>query len=134
MMLSSLRPVRKRYYEFFYWSHVVLVIGFLVSCILHYKPLLWWCAGSLLVWGADRFTRTVILVHINGVGRKNERVDESGFMLEKIEKVDGYISPRESSAFYPPLPRKDSIYQHPFAPRQDQRISYYAYGPGQDNR
>ena len=33
----SFRPIRNRYYEFFYWSHVLLVILVLVTAILHHR-------------------------------------------------------------------------------------------------
>jgi hypothetical protein len=36
-MLFSFKAVRNRYYEFFYWSHIVLVILFLAACIIHHR-------------------------------------------------------------------------------------------------
>lgn len=33
----SFRPLRNRFYEFFYWSHVILVILVLVTAIIHHK-------------------------------------------------------------------------------------------------
>ncbi|CAL1700999.1 unnamed protein product [Somion occarium] len=68
LTLISFQPIRKRFYEFFYISHVFLVMVFLVLAIIH-------CAGAspgmpfyiypcFIVWGFDRlcrFTRYVVM-------------------------------------------------------------------------
>jgi len=33
----SFKPLRKKFYELFYWSHIILVIGVLVTAIVHHQ-------------------------------------------------------------------------------------------------
>ncbi|EFP75050.2 uncharacterized protein PGTG_01643 [Puccinia graminis f. sp. tritici CRL 75-36-700-3] len=62
----SFNPLRNRYYEFFYCSHVVLSILFLVGCIIHYEPLWAWAVIGLALWGAERAFRLSIWLWFNG--------------------------------------------------------------------
>ncbi|GAA6058177.1 hypothetical protein JCM3770_004081 [Rhodotorula araucariae] len=63
----SFKPLRKRFYEAFYWSHIVLVIGVLVTAIVHHKPLMYWPIAALAWWGAERVFRFGALLYLNGV-------------------------------------------------------------------
>ncbi|GAA5875926.1 hypothetical protein JCM3774_005819 [Rhodotorula dairenensis] len=63
----SFRPIRTRFYEFFYWSHVLLVILVLVTAILHHRPVMYWPIAALAWWGAERVWRLVALLWINGI-------------------------------------------------------------------
>ncbi|BGP48271.1 hypothetical protein JCM10450v2_004143 [Rhodotorula kratochvilovae] len=63
----SFKPIRKRYYEAFYWSHIVLVIGVLATAIVHHKPLMYWPIAALAWWGAERAFRFAALLYLNGV-------------------------------------------------------------------
>ncbi|GEM09818.1 ferric reductase transmembrane component 2 precursor [Rhodotorula toruloides] len=63
----SFRPLRNRFYELFYWSHVVLVILVLVTAIIHHRPLMYWPIVALAWWGAERAWRFMTLLWINGV-------------------------------------------------------------------
>ncbi|GJN90577.1 hypothetical protein Rhopal_003589-T1 [Rhodotorula paludigena] len=63
----SLKPIRKRYYELFYWSHVLLVLAVLGTAIVHHKPLMWWPIVALILWGAERAFRFASLLYLNGV-------------------------------------------------------------------
>ncbi|GAA6013798.1 hypothetical protein JCM10207_008194 [Rhodosporidiobolus poonsookiae] len=65
----SFKPIRTRFYELFYWSHVLLVVLFLAACIVHHPPLLWWPTIALIWWGAERLVRLATLVWINGLAR-----------------------------------------------------------------
>ncbi|MBW0466924.1 hypothetical protein O181_006639 [Austropuccinia psidii MF-1] len=62
----SFNPLRNRYYEFFYCSHVMLSIVFLVGCIVHYEPLWAWAVIGLVLWGAERAVRLVDWLWFNG--------------------------------------------------------------------
>lgn len=62
----SFNPLRNRYYEFFYCSHVVLSILFLVGCIIHYEPLWAWSVIGLALWGAERAARLSTWLWFNG--------------------------------------------------------------------
>ncbi|BGO99874.1 hypothetical protein NBRC10513v2_004102 [Rhodotorula toruloides] len=63
----SFRPLRNRFYELFYWSHVILVILVLVTAIVHHRPLMYWPIVALAWWGAERAWRFVTLLWVNGV-------------------------------------------------------------------
>lgn len=62
----SFKPLRNRYYEFFYCSHVILSIVFLVGCIIHYEPLWAWATIGLALWGAERACRFTFWLWFNG--------------------------------------------------------------------
>lgn len=69
VMVLSLRPIRKKGYEFFYISHVVLVILTLACSALHHPVLWWWIAAAAGLWALERIFRVVRLARINGVGK-----------------------------------------------------------------
>ncbi|BGP16347.1 hypothetical protein JCM10213v2_004349 [Rhodosporidiobolus nylandii] len=120
----SFKPLRNRYYELFYWSHVVLVALFLVACIVHHAPLLWWPLIALVWWGAERLVRFVTFLWLNGlfegIGfREPARAAHSSrqsFSLvgahepEKhdSEHADGFADVKLGQQQYPPLPYDDS--------------------------
>ncbi|KAM0791379.1 hypothetical protein ACM66B_005844 [Microbotryomycetes sp. NB124-2] len=97
MTALSLRPIRTRHYEWFYWSHVIMVVLFCVACIIHHRPLMYWPIVALAWWGAERLSRLCIFVYINGFARgiwwtppANSRASMQSFSLRGAEKVDGY--------------------------------------------
>ncbi|GAA5820025.1 hypothetical protein JCM11251_005451 [Rhodosporidiobolus azoricus] len=120
----SFKPIRTRFYELFYWSHVLLVILFLVACIIHHAPLLWWPLIALVWWGAERFVRFVTFLWINGIvegiwGRppKPSRFPRSSGGFEAVpvkEKQEGGFEEVKFGSIsqggqsdYPPLPYDD---------------------------
>ncbi|THG97143.1 hypothetical protein EW026_g4808 [Hermanssonia centrifuga] len=59
MTLISIAPIRKRFYEFFFITHITLVFTFLVAAYLHVSGpnfgfYIWPC---FLIWGLDRLCR-----------------------------------------------------------------------------
>ncbi|KAJ3540668.1 hypothetical protein NM688_g6196 [Phlebia brevispora] len=59
MTIISIAPIRKRFYEFFFITHVILVFVFLVTTYLHcaspgFGYYIWPC---WLIWGIDRVCR-----------------------------------------------------------------------------
>lgn len=68
LTVLSIGPIRKNYYEFFYISHIICAIGFMVATALHHPPLAGWMLASLTWWGAERITRAVKVAWINGIG------------------------------------------------------------------
>ncbi|KAI0695921.1 hypothetical protein BC835DRAFT_921881 [Cytidiella melzeri] len=59
----SFKPIRKRFYEFFFLGHVILVFTFLVASYIHvtgsntrYAKYVWPC---FLIWGIDRLCRYI---------------------------------------------------------------------------
>ncbi|OWB75087.1 hypothetical protein B5S31_g4940 [[Candida] boidinii] len=61
VILFALRPFRNYYYEFFLYTHIVLVIGFIAMCWWHCIDLGWmeWIYSSIALWGFDRFIRLI---------------------------------------------------------------------------
>ncbi|CAO1624385.1 unnamed protein product [Jaminaea pallidilutea] len=68
LIITSLRPIRKHYYEFFYISHIVCALGFMIATALHHPPLAGWMWVSIAWWGSERITRAVRVAWINGIG------------------------------------------------------------------
>ncbi|GAA6040169.1 hypothetical protein JCM8097_004161 [Rhodosporidiobolus ruineniae] len=134
----SFKPIRNRFYEFFYWSHVVLVIGTLVACIIHHPPLLWWPLIALIWWGAERLFRFAHFLWINGIlegiwFREPARSARSSLTYAAgQEKADGFSDVKLGSGGqggdYPPLPFDES--SEPLnAPGMSRQGSYSAEYP-----
>lgn len=66
-MVLSFKPIRARYFEFFYGTHVLLVPLILIFAALHFPRLQWWSWVTLIVWGSERIYRFVKLLWDNGV-------------------------------------------------------------------
>ncbi|KAJ3815726.1 ferric reductase NAD binding domain-containing protein [Lentinula lateritia] len=67
LCIISVRPVRSRAYEFFFYTHLVLVLLFLVGAYRHseefsYQTYVW---PSFVIWGVDRIVRVFRLVVFN---------------------------------------------------------------------
>lgn len=134
IVLLSFKPIRNRFYEAFYYSHIVLVILLCVTCMLHAKPLQGWAIAALALWGAERLTRFISFVRVNGIGgirsgeiSRNGGANES-FQLLGTEKVDNQSDRRDQ---YPPRPVDIDLGPQSFS---EKRNSYYSFGPGQDVR
>ncbi|TCD71920.1 hypothetical protein EIP91_000052 [Steccherinum ochraceum] len=74
LVLTSLGPIRRRFYEFFYVCHMILVIITLVCTVIHCKEpgygiYIWPCFA---LWGFDRLCRYIRFVSFNSffVSRK----------------------------------------------------------------
>ncbi|KAI5480795.1 ferric reductase transmembrane component 2 precursor [Pseudohyphozyma bogoriensis] len=151
LVILSFSPFRNRHYELFYWSHVVLVILFLVGCLIHTNPLSFWPIMALGIWGAERATRLILFFYVNGFAasfgsKKEKRASVQSFSVLGSEKVDnhsegkgwtpaGTHSPGPHA--YPPSPYQHDDYPPSYPPsspssQRGKRSSYYAYGPGQD--
>lgn len=100
MVAFSFKPLRNRYYELFYYSHVVLALGFLVTIIIHYQALQGWCLLAACLWGLERLVRFCIFLFLNysfstpvfGEGRVGKSQFTSrdaaagGFKVHHVEK------------------------------------------------
>ncbi|KAJ4488390.1 ferric reductase NAD binding domain-containing protein [Lentinula aciculospora] len=67
LCIISVKPVRARAYEFFFYTHLVLVLLFLVGAYRHteefsYQTYIW---PSFVIWGVDRIVRVIRLVVFN---------------------------------------------------------------------
>lgn len=65
MVLFSFKPLRTRFYEFFYYSHVALSLGFLVTMVIHYQALQGWGLLAAALWGFERITRFCVFLWLN---------------------------------------------------------------------
>jgi hypothetical protein len=68
-MALSLRPVRNRSYELFYWSHCVLMFIMMVGALVHHYSIAHWVGIALFLWLGDRVWRAARYWYINGAGR-----------------------------------------------------------------
>lgn len=100
MVALSFRPLRNRFYELFYYSHVILVLLFLVTIIMHYQALQGWGLLAVALWALERIVRSAVWIWLNyggglpvfGEGRigkaqfsSRDAVD-SGFKVHNVEK------------------------------------------------
>ncbi|KAG0707711.1 ferric reductase like transmembrane component-domain-containing protein [Suillus ampliporus] len=53
----SVNPIRRNFYEAFYFLHILLVPLMLVSAAFHHPTLWWWCWGTLAIWAGERIWR-----------------------------------------------------------------------------
>ncbi|OCH94962.1 hypothetical protein OBBRIDRAFT_721614 [Obba rivulosa] len=66
LILLSLRPIRQRHYEAFYFLHILFIPLTLVMAALHHPTLWWWCWAALALWIGERTYRLVWFIHTNG--------------------------------------------------------------------
>ncbi|GAA93512.1 hypothetical protein E5Q_00153 [Mixia osmundae IAM 14324] len=93
MVVLSFNPLRSRFYELFYYSHVALSIAFLVGCLVHFETLQYWAIAALALWGGERATRGAIWCWINGLGKRSSKEQtwsparkDSDFTVHSVEK------------------------------------------------
>ncbi|KAG8940828.1 hypothetical protein FRC04_005009 [Tulasnella sp. 424] len=67
LTIASMGPVRKRFYEFFYISHIITVPTTLVFSALHFPPIWWWCWAPLFLWILERSFRMAHFLYLNGI-------------------------------------------------------------------
>lgn len=100
MVLLSFKPFRNRFYELFYYSHVLLVLIFLVTLVIHYQALQGWALLAVCLWALERLVRFGVWVWLNhgrgipvfGEGRIGKMqfvsrdANEGGFKVHNVEK------------------------------------------------
>lgn len=67
IILLSLHPIRRRFYECFYILHVLLVPSMLVMAGLHHPTVAWWCWAALSIWIGERLWRGTWWIYANGI-------------------------------------------------------------------
>ncbi|THG99773.1 hypothetical protein EW026_g2643 [Hermanssonia centrifuga] len=66
LMLCSLPPIRRHYYEVFWFLHILFVPSTLIMSALHHPPLWWWCWAALALWVGERSYRLTWWLNTNG--------------------------------------------------------------------
>ena len=155
MVALSFKPLRKRFYEIFYYSHVLLTLVFLATIIIHYEALQGWCLLAAGLWGLERLARLSIFLYLNfgrglplfGEGRagkaqfRSTNASETGFKVHTVEKrlsvgglnigASGAGSSPYGSEEWSAASRSTQNLQNLVAPH-DNRNPVYAYGDGND--
>ncbi|GAA5993813.1 hypothetical protein JCM5350_007858 [Sporobolomyces pararoseus] len=132
----SLSPLRNRYYELFYWSHVVLLLLFFAAAILHHRPVMYFPIAAVAWWGLERLIRFAVFLWINGFARgiwfkeprhPPKRSSSQSFGMLNAEKLHDYDDVKTSA--YPPNPYSELA--EPFASRatQSRQSSFNAHYP-----
>lgn len=70
VIVLSLRPIRRRFYESFYLVHVLLVPLTLSTAALHHPSVSFWCWAAVAVWTAERLWRATWWFYSNGFVRR----------------------------------------------------------------
>ncbi|THH11576.1 hypothetical protein EW146_g7990 [Bondarzewia mesenterica] len=66
LVILSLRPIRDRHYEAFYFLHILLVPLTIIMSALHHPPVWWWCWAALALWIGERTWRATKWLYTNG--------------------------------------------------------------------
>ncbi|KAH0826990.1 hypothetical protein J3R83DRAFT_4649 [Lanmaoa asiatica] len=67
IILLSLHPIRRQFYDQFYILHVLLVPFMLVTAGLHHPSVSWWCWAALSLWVGERLWRGTWWIFTNGI-------------------------------------------------------------------
>ncbi|KAG9309648.1 putative ferric reductase [Chiua virens] len=87
LLVVSMRPIRTRVYEVFFYSHFILVLIFLIGAYYHtsYSHVSFWIWPSFMFWGLDRLlrlTRVLVCNHLYfGFSRRAKLQDASTELL-----------------------------------------------------
>ncbi|KAF8843639.1 hypothetical protein BDN67DRAFT_1025275 [Paxillus ammoniavirescens] len=74
LILLSIHPIRRRFYESFYFMHVLLVPLTLITAALHHPTIWWWCWAALALWGGEHLWRGIRWIYVNGfIGRVSSK-------------------------------------------------------------
>ncbi|CAO1614291.1 unnamed protein product [Parajaminaea phylloscopi] len=132
LAITSIGPIRQNYYEFFYISHIVCIIGFMVAAALHHPPLAGWMWASLTWWAAERVTRAIKVAWVNGIGfagrKPQQALAASGAPRRQLHKSPYPVS-RSSSYFQSSSHPTAEADNGPFGPSASQMQSYHEGGP-----
>jgi len=52
-----MHPIRKNFYEAFYFLHILLAPLMVIAAAFHHPTLWWWCWGALAIWAGERIWR-----------------------------------------------------------------------------
>jgi NAD(P)H-flavin reductase len=95
MLPLSLLPIRRKTYEVFLASHVVLAILSMIGCLLHiYYRFTWqwgyetWVYVAFVIWGFDRFIARPLRIFRNGFKKAYTTVIDEDYLMIHIPGVD----------------------------------------------
>lgn len=87
--VGAMRWLRKRFYEIFLISHIIMVILYLVACWMHFEKSKYWIYPGFIIWGFDRLVRVLRLVILNRLWLAPARRTAEGSSEAKVEVVGG---------------------------------------------
>ncbi|EPQ59825.1 hypothetical protein GLOTRDRAFT_71520 [Gloeophyllum trabeum ATCC 11539] len=92
LIIISLRPIRARAYEFFFYTHLVLVLIILLGAYFHarnfdFHQYVW---PSFLIWALDRFIRVARVVYFKVVSYIGARKNPGG-MDAKLDLLSPHM-------------------------------------------
>ncbi|KAH8924230.1 hypothetical protein BT69DRAFT_1349620 [Atractiella rhizophila] len=158
IIIFSFIHIRSKFYEFFYYSHIILVIGFIATSLAHWPGLYAYLTFALALWFAERLVRFFLWFWVNGIGvtaRIRSQmpshvqlvgVEYTGKELPKYDPTeDEYdesddLIPAKPSQLEPEPSSSDSDEKKALSkprrrPNQQSRmlrpVSVFEYGPGQ---
>ncbi|KAI6045785.1 ferric reductase like transmembrane component-domain-containing protein [Pisolithus marmoratus] len=65
IVVLSLHPIRRHFYESFYFVHILLVPLMLLTAGLHHPPIAFWCWTAFAAWTGERLWRLTWWVYSN---------------------------------------------------------------------
>ncbi|KIJ68920.1 hypothetical protein HYDPIDRAFT_79795 [Hydnomerulius pinastri MD-312] len=90
IVFLSIHPIRRRFYEAFYFMHVLLVPLTLITAALHHPTVWWWCWAALAVWTGERLWRGTWWVYSNGFVGGMSPKPSSGPSHSKVPSGDNW--------------------------------------------
>lgn len=122
IVLLSLHPIRRHFYESFYFMHILLVPLTLLTAGLHHPTIGFWCWVAFAIWVGERLWRLTWWVYSNGFAYNAPSApapsDYNSWEMDRLQQL-----------------QSDSLPPHPFVEANVKRTSspldpYYDYDHG----
>ncbi|RMZ79191.1 hypothetical protein DV738_g3482, partial [Chaetothyriales sp. CBS 135597] len=116
----SVRPIRKRFYEFFLLCHIAFAALILVGVYYHLKIFLeefigytWACVA---LWSVDRVCRVIRIASLNRIGHQSIAVYNPEAQTIKLDvPVRSWFRPKQGSYYFVYLMHGSKVWEnHPF--------------------
>ncbi|KAG6333650.1 hypothetical protein ID866_5437 [Astraeus odoratus] len=126
IVIFSLHPIRRHFYESFYLLHVLLVPLTLLTASLHHPPVAFWCWAALAVWIGERLWRLSWWVYSNGLLRNVSPTPAFSVPIEAKPEADdswemGHVRQSHPGCLssQPPLETQSTRTPSPLSPYYD---------------
>lgn len=117
MLVFALRIVRRRLYEWFYFSHQILFLGFMVGVILHCDDYGWlgWIWAAIVIYGVEYLMRFLKLLYSGGIQKAAFRLVTPNTFRVKVDGCRRWAY-RPGVYVYLRIFKRDMFWQsHPFS-------------------